>query len=138
MSIEIHVLFAGKLPSTAALTQSFGELGFPLAFSSGADELEQHKGYLPMTLCGEKTGVEFDTYDERSDLEEIAGDGIDPQFTRTANFRLGGDEKELAVALCFAATLAKLVNGVVFDPQEGEVQAVEQAIDIARKQVTSP
>ena len=54
MSIEIHVLFAGKLPSTAALTQSFGELGFPLAFSSGADELEQHKGYLPMTLCGEK------------------------------------------------------------------------------------
>jgi hypothetical protein len=138
MSIEIHVLFAGRLPSTAALAQCFDELGFPLAFRSDADTLERHKGYLPMTLRGEKSGVEFDTYDERSDVEEVAGDAIDAQFTRSANFRFGGDEKELAVALCFAAALAKLVNGVVFDPQEGELQAIEEAIDIARKQVTSP
>ena len=90
------------------------------------------------TLRDEKSGVEFDTFDDRNDVEEIAGDDIDPQFTRSANFRLGGDEKELAVALCFAAALAKLVNGVVFDPQEGELQTVEEAIDIARKYVTTP
>ena len=138
MSIEIHVLFAGKLPSKAALSQCFDDLGFPLAFHSDTETLEQQKGFLPMTLRAERSGVEFDTWNDRETVEEIAGDDIDPQFTRTANFRFGGDEKELAVALCFAAALAKLVNGVVFDAEEGELQTVEQAIDIARRQVTTP
>ena len=136
MSIEIHVLFAGELPSKAALVQCFGDLAFPLEFHSAVEDLKHHKGFLPMTFRAERSGVEFDTWNDRESVEEIAGDDIDPQFTGTANFRFGGDEKELAVALCFAAALAKLVNGVVFDPQEGELQTVEQAIEIARKQVT--
>ena len=65
MSIEIHVLFHGKLPSKAALTRCFKELGFPLRFAPGSGSLEQHKGYLPMRLRGEESGVEFDTYDGR-------------------------------------------------------------------------
>ena len=137
MSMEIHVLFGGKLPSKAALTRSFRELGFPLSFRPGAASLEQHKGYLPMRLRGEESGVEFDTSNDRKEVEEITGDDIDPQFTRSANFRFSGDEKELAVARCVAAALAKLVNGIVFDDEEGELQTVEQAINQARKQIAA-
>jgi hypothetical protein len=138
MSIEIHVLFAGELPSKSALAKCFDELGFPLAFHSDIDPLEGHKGFLPMLLRGVKSGVEFDIWNDRETVEDIAGDDVDPQFTRTANFRFGGDEKELAVALCFAAGLAKSVNGAVFDAEEGELQTVEEAIDIARRQVATP
>ena len=135
MSIEIHVLFRGKLPSKAALTRCFKEFEFPLRFAPGSGSLEQHKGYLPMRLRGEESGVEFDTYDGREAVVEIAGKETDPRFTRSANFRLGGDENELAVAQCFAAALARLVDGAVFDPQEGCLQTVEQAIDHAKKQI---
>ena len=137
MSMEIHVLFGGKLPSKAALTRSFKELGFPLSFRPGAASLEHHKGYLPMRLRGEESGVEFDTYDNRKDVEEVAGKRINPRFTRSANFRWGGDENELTVAQCFAAALAKLVDGAVFDPQEGGLQTVEQAIEQAKKQIAT-
>ena len=137
MSMEIHVLFAGKLPSKAALTRSFKELGFPLSFQRGAASLEQHKGYLPMRLRGEDSGVEFDTANDRKEVVEIAGKRIDPRFTRSANFRWGGDEDEFTVAQCFAAALVKLVDGAVFDPQEGGLQTIEQAIDVARKQVAA-
>ena len=137
VSIEIHVLFHGKLPSKAALARCFKELGFPLAFAPGSGSLGQHKGYLPMRLRGEELGVEFDTCNDRKQVEEIAGKRINPRFTRSANFRLGGDEDELTVALCFAAALAKLVDGAVFDPQEACLQTVEQAIDQAKKQIAA-
>ena len=137
MSMEVHVLFAGKLPSKAALTRSFKELGFPLVFQRGAASLEQHSGYLPMRLRGEESGVEFDTCDNRKDVEEVAGKRINPRFTRSANFRWGGDENELTVAQCLAAALAKLVDGAVFDPQEGCLQTVEQAIEQAKKQIAA-
>ena len=137
MSIEIHVLFHGKLPSKAALTRCFKELGFPLRFAPGSGSLEQHKGHLPMRLRGEELGVEFDICDGRDAVEEIAGKETDPRFTRSANFRLGGDENELTVALCFAAALARLVDGIVFDPQEGCLQTVEQAIEQAKKQIAA-
>ena len=137
MSMEIHVLFAGKLPSKAALMRSFKELGFPLSFQPGAASLEQHRGYLPMRLRGEEAGVEFDTSNDRKEVVEIAGKRIDPRFTRSANFRWGGGEDELTVAQCFAAALAKLVNGAVFDPQDGCLQTVEQSIDQAKKQIAA-
>lgn len=82
MSMEIHVLFHGKLPSKAALTRCFRELGFPLSFQPGTGLLEQQEGYLPMRLRGEESGIEFDAFDSRKRVEEIAGKSIEPSFTR--------------------------------------------------------
>ena len=90
-----------------------------------------------MRLRGEEAGVEFDTYDDRKQVEELAGKRIDPRFTRCANFRWSGDEDEFVVARCFAATLAKLGEGAVFDPQERCLQTGEQAIDEARKRIAA-
>jgi hypothetical protein len=133
MSMEIHVLFRGKLPSKAALTRCFRELGFPLSFQRGTGLLERQEGYLPMRLRGEEAGVEFDTFDSREWVEEIAGKRIDPSFSRGANFRWSSSAEEGIVATCFAATLAKLVDGAVFDAQAGQILTLEHAVANARE-----
>ena len=122
MSIEMHVLFRGKLPSKTALARTMKELGFPLTIATDVGSLETHRGYMPMRLRGEETGVEFDTFNSRADVEDITeGHDIDPRFNRSANFRWGGDEMEMLAGLCTAAALAKLVDGVVLDDERPAV-----------------
>jgi len=133
MSIEVNVLFDGPLPSTAALTRTMKELEFPLAIKRGAGTLEHHKGFLPMRLRRQDSGVEFDTFNERSAIEEIAGAEIDARFTRSANFRWGGDNDEMLAGLCAAAALAKLVNGIVLNEWDEQPLSAEAAIAQARE-----
>lgn len=78
MANEIHVLFGGPLPTKTALTRTMRELEFPLSLVRSTGSLEQQKGYMPMRLRREDTGVEFDVFDGRAAVEEVAGSGIDP------------------------------------------------------------
>jgi len=129
MAVEMHVMFAGKLPSKAALTRAMKELGFPVSIPAGGGALEKQRGFLPMTLRGQKSGVEFDVYSKRAHIEEVAGEDFDPRFDRLVSFRWGAAEDEMLCALCTAAALAKLVNGIVLD-EDGSLsvaQAIEQA-----------
>jgi hypothetical protein len=132
MSMEIHVLFRGKLPSKAALQKTMRELGFPFSIKPATGSLEQQKGYMPMLFGGEETGAEFDVYDGREAVEEIAGEDINPHFDRVASFRWGADERDGAAALCSAAALANILNGMVFEEHEGRALTVEQAIGLAK------
>ena len=135
MAVELHVLFSGKLPSKAALTRAMKELGFPVSIPAGGGALEKHSGFLPMKLRGQRSGVEFAVRNDRADIEEIAGEDFGARFERCASFRWGGDEGEMLCALCTAAALAKLVDGVVLD-EEGSL-SVEQAIEQARGNLDS-
>jgi hypothetical protein len=134
MSVEIHVLFHGTLPTKAALTRAMKELGFPLTISPPGGSLEQQSGFMPMRFRREESGVEFDVFNDRADIEaltrDLAGD-IDPRFDRSANFRWGGDENEMVCGVCAAAALARLVNGVVLE--DGEPLAADKAITWAKK-----
>ena len=136
MSMEINVFFQGKLPDKKALSAAMAELGFPLTIKAGS--LERQRGFMPMRLRREETGVEFDVFEGRAaveelvaDIEGLAGSDIDPRFERSANFRWGGDEDEMLSGLCGAAALAKLVNGVVFDGEAGNLLSVDDAIALA-------
>ena len=134
--MEMHVLFRGKLPSKAALTRTMKELGFPFSIAPPAGSLEQQTGYMPMRFRRDESGVEFDVFESRADVEDIAGDHagtIDPSFDRSANFRWGGDETEMLAGMCAAAALAKLVNGVVIEDEEGLLLSVDEAVAFARK-----
>ena len=133
MSMDINVLFNGKLPSKAALTRCFKELGFPLSFQPGAGALEQQDGYLPMRLRGEELGVQFDTYASREEIEQDLEIDIDPRFTRRASFRWSSDVDEGVVAFCFAAALARLVNGLVLDVDGETMLTADETIARARK-----
>lgn len=137
MSIEMHVFFRGKLPSKAALTRAMKELGFPLSITSKGS-LEQQKGFMPMRLNREETGVEFDVFEGRETIDEAVQDlAVDPRFDRSANFRWGGDETEMACGVCAGAALAKLVDGVFFDTEEGRLLMPDEAIGMAKETLKS-
>jgi hypothetical protein len=137
MSTEMHVLFAGKLPSAAALTRAMKELGFPLAIDRGIRSLEQQDGFMPMKLRREEAGVEFDVFEGRATVEELARRDVDPKFARSANFRWGGSEDEMLCGLCAAAALAKLVDGVVLEEHEDLLLTPDEAVAFARKHLES-
>jgi hypothetical protein len=133
MSMEIHVLFRGKLPTKAALQQAMQELGFPFSIKPATGSLERQKGFMPMRLNREETGVEFDVFEGRAAVLEIAGKDVDPRFDRVANFRWGGDTLECASAVCACAALTKLVNGVVFEDEEGKLLTIDEAVGLAHQ-----
>jgi hypothetical protein len=85
-----------------------------------------------MRLRREESGVEVDVYDDRSVVEEIAGKDVDPRYQRCVSFRWGGDEREMLCALCTAAALAKLTDGVVRD-DDGNHLSAGQAIAEAQE-----
>jgi hypothetical protein len=137
MSLDVKVFFKGKLPSKAALARSFKELGFPLTFQPRTGALEKHDfGYLPMRFRREESGIEFYTHDSREELEEDFEVAIDPRFTRAATFHWSFDPDEGVVALCFAAALAKLTNGMVLDVDGETMLTVDEAIARARHELT--
>jgi hypothetical protein len=133
MSTETHVFFRGKLPTKAALSRAMKELGFPFAIKPATGSLEQQSGFMPMLLRREKTGVEFDVYNDHSAVGEFTNEGVDPSFERRASFRWGGDFQEAVAGMCAAAALAKLMNGVVFDEAENKLLPVDDAIALARR-----
>src|SRR5712691_13003556 len=132
MSMETHVFFRGKLPTKAALSRAMKELGFPFSIKPATGSLEQQSGFMSMMLRREETGVEFGVYDH-SAVEEFADVGVDASFERLASFRWGGDFQEAVAGMCAAAALARLVDGVVFDEAENRLLTVDDAIEVARK-----
>ena len=131
MSTEIYVLFHCDLPSKAALTRMFKQLGFPLSFQRGSGGLEQQEGFLPMRLRGEKSGVEFDTWDDRRLFEEFVKAAVD--LPCGVSLRWGAIMEDRTVASCFAAALAKLTDGLVMGLHHDRRLTADEAIVSARE-----
>jgi hypothetical protein len=132
MSMETHVFFRGKLPSKAAVSRAMKELGLPFSITPATGSLETQKGFMPMRLRGEDTGVELSVYADHAAVEEFADAGVDSSFERRASLRWGGDFQEAVAGMPVAAALAKLVGGVVFDEAEDRLLSVDGAIAVAR------
>lgn len=133
MSTETHVFFRGKLPAKAELQKMMTELEFPFSIEDLTESLEEQNGYMPMKRDGQETGVEFDVFNDHDSVEEFADLGVDQSFERVANFRWSSDYQEAVAGTCGAAALAKLVNGVVYDEAEDELLTIDEAIEVARK-----
>ena len=137
MSIEMHVLFAGKLPGKAKLARKMKELGFPFSIVPPLGSLETQEGYMPMRFRGDETGVEFDVFEEREDLAELAGADLAQKFERSANFRWSGDQTEMLCGMCACAALATLVGGLVLEEFSDGPLSPEQAVELARATLAS-
>jgi hypothetical protein len=137
MSIEMHVLFAGKLPSKAKLARKMKELGFPFSIVPPLGSLEEQEGYMPMRFRGDETGVEFDVFEEREDLAELAGADLAQKFERSANFRWSGDQTEMLCGMCACAALATLVDGLVLEEFSDGPLSPERAVELARTTLAS-
>lgn len=134
MSMEMHVLFRGPLPSKAALARTIEELGFPLTITSKGP-LDEQSGFMPMRHGREDTGVELDVFDGRDTVEELAGEDIAAGLDRVVSLRWGGDEQEMLCAMCTAAALAKLTTGLVLEEAEGQIMSASEAAQFARDHV---
>jgi hypothetical protein len=142
MSMEMRVFFRGEVSDTAALTQALRDLGFPISIEQPDYPLQGHSGFMPMLLRGELSGAEFylddgrDAIEERIDPELLAD--LDPTFDRTISFRFGSKWNELVCATCAVAALAKLLNGVVYEEQDGVLWPVDRAIKEAKDLLEMP
>jgi len=134
MAVYLYVLYPGRLPSKAALKRCFNELGFPLTFDRDVGSLETANGGVPMRLRGEESGFELMTFSIVGD-PGFAHIKIDPRLTHCASCRLMPDTEGCAVALCFVAALARLVDGEVYDPQSGELSTLDKTIAWAREKL---
>jgi hypothetical protein len=132
MAMEMHVFYRGRLPSRTALNKTMQALDLPLAIVSAERPLERHKGFMPMRWRAQNVGVELDVWTKPDDLMEIGAEGVDPRLNRSVNLRWTGDRKELFCAESLAAALAKLTAGVVFEPEEGRLLSLDEAIAAAQ------
>jgi hypothetical protein len=139
MSTEMNVFFQGELPDTAALTRTMQELGFPISFAPQHYPLEGQAGFRPMLVRGKASGTELHIDEGRDAIKEIAIPerlkDIDPRFDRSVSFRFGGNWNELLCGICAAAAVAKLVDGIVYEPQDGALWPLNHAISEARKMI---
>ena len=101
-----------RAAAPAALAQCFEELGFPLAFEHDASLPAQGARHLPILLRGEELGFELGVRNGRRDVEDIAGEEIDPRFTRAVSVQSPGGDEADAAASCFAGALAQLTDGI--------------------------
>ena len=90
MGQTVYVLFDGELPSKAALTRCFEELGFPLAFERGTSPLHDFPGRIWMRLRGEETRVNFFKLIDVDEFE--SQEGFKARFTRGVGFNFFADD----------------------------------------------
>lgn len=142
MSMEISTFFHGDVPDTAALTRALKELGFPISVVQPDYPLQGHRGFMPMLLRGQESGAEFYLDDGRDNIEEAVVpevlEDIDASFDRTISFRFGSRWNEMVCAMCAVAALAKLLNGIVCEEQEGVLWPVDKAIEEAKNFLEMP
>jgi|GEM_PF-2380351 len=133
MSVDLHACWKGPLDiSRDELKAALAELGFP---STILHDLEGARGYWPVDIDGCKTGVEI-YFDDN--LEELTGyypvlaaalAGRD----NVVMFTWGGDAAESGAGIAVAAAIAKLRDGIVYDPQCAECLSVEAAASQAKE-----
>jgi hypothetical protein len=126
MADEVHVFFAGKLPSRAAFNRAMRALGHPVSLVDQKGQLEGQSGFMPMRLFREDSGVEFDVFEGREAESEVER-GVDPSLDRRASFRWSGSLDEAFLGYCGAVALARLTGGVIFDEAEGRIVSIDEA-----------
>jgi hypothetical protein len=135
MSMELHVLLQDtRVPTVTEWQQAIREAGFDLLLDSSL-RLREDTGFSPAVYRGNETGFEFDLW-PASDITDTYPDVASRIGGRdmAANFRWGGDLLECAAAVIAAAALARLTDGVLFDPQEGDLASGDEAIEMARQE----
>lgn len=142
MAVELHVIMNEfRLPDVQQWQEAITALGFDVHLDP-VEELRAHSGFLPATTRGRSSGFEFDV----SSVREIFTSY--PMLTSrmsgrdiSVNFRFGSDVTEMASATAASAALARLSDGIWFDPQDtGTQHTIDDAIAQARSafEETSP
>jgi hypothetical protein len=135
MSMEIHVLSDRQLNSITDWQQAIDAEGLTLQLST-ARSFQSLKGFLPAQSGETRTG--FECYHD--DAAELLVDHKSVDFGHAwkfaLSFRWGGNLMECLAAYVAAAAYAKAADGIVFDPEEGQILAPQEAAEYARQMET--
>jgi hypothetical protein len=138
MSMEIYVLSDRRLTSMAewqaAIDGERRDLRLPDdAVFSGLS------GFLPVRMNGLATGFECDHWDV-ADILDASSDDVDfgHRWVHALAFRWGASFEANRAAWMAAAAYARATDGVVFDPQLGDLATPERAAEIVRELEASP
>ena len=132
--MELHVLLQDSaLPSRDKWQAGINESGFKLVLDETLD-LREQTGYSPSLYNGVQTGFEFDlspAEDITSSYEALANQAGPGSIS--ANFRWGGNMRELFAASIASAVLAKITSGIVYDPENDLCSTGDEALASARQ-----
>ena len=127
MSMSLFVVLALEIePNTRELNQTANELGYLIEYSPNI-ELKKHSGFIPVTLDGQKAGVELYSY-STNELPEQFKTLLPNNYKQGVvyQFRFGGNPKEAQVAFTSAIIINTKYNGVAIEDQSGALLSVEQ------------
>jgi hypothetical protein len=133
MSMELYVISPRRLKNIEEWQHAVDELQFPIKFSQDVD-FKKTSGFLPLLLNGKLSGFECDHWTIEDIKENLIFHNLalDPNSRHVLAFRWGGNFDELISATQASAAYAIATNGVVFDPQEGEILSNERSLQIAQ------
>ena len=127
MSVDQYVyLRRDLLPSSSEWQKAVDEAGLEIKFDDFV--IDRQTGFLPVIFKGSKSGFEFSVHnrDDGEDFDEIRV-RVGERDTIAA-FYTHSDLVEFVCAYCAAAVLAKLADGVYYDPQEGVILSGQEAL----------
>ena len=133
MSMNFHACWKGPLAITREeLKAALEGLGLSATI---LHDLEGATGYWPVDINGCKTGVEIyfdDNLDELTGYYPVLAAALDGRDS-VVMFSWTGDFAEGGTGIALAAAIAKLRDGIVYDPQDGVCLSVETAASQAKE-----
>jgi hypothetical protein len=113
-------------PNTSELNQTANKLGYQIEYSPNV-ELKKQSGFIPVTLDGQKAGVELYSY-STNELPEQFKTLLPNNYKQGVvyQFRFGSNPKEAQVAFTSAIIINTKYNGVAIEDQSGTLLSVEQ------------
>jgi hypothetical protein len=132
MSIEIYALSDRRLSSIAEWQQAIHQEGFDLRLDTSRP-FEELDGHLPAHRGEQHAGFECDHWDAAEVIDGYDDIDFGHRWTENLAFRFGGDFLALWGAFAAATAYARATNGVVFDPQAGEVMSPDRAAEVTRQ-----
>lgn len=128
MSCELYVLAKpSQLPSLPEWQAALNRSSFPIKLDESVN-LVKHSGFLPCTFKDLATGFEL-AIGHSNELTESYPE-LKPKtydLDAVATFSWSGDMTECVSAFCSAAVLTQLSNGILYDPQEGQLFSASEA-----------
>jgi len=128
MSNDFHACWKGPLAVTREeLEGALESFGFS---ATVLHELEGAEGYWPIDIDGLKTGVIIyfdDNLDELTGYYPVLAAALAGR-DKVVQFSWGGDSAEAGTGIVLAAAIAKLRDGIIYDPQDAECLSIETAI----------
>lgn len=133
MSMELYVISPKRLKTIQEWQNAIDEFQFPIKFSEEVD-FEKTSGFLPLLLNGKLSGFECDHWTIEDIKESLNFHHIapDPSSKHVLAFRWGGNFDELICATQASTVYSIATDGLVFDPQEGEILSNEKSLELAR------